>query len=120
MRNLRDIRFRAWSALDNKMYVCDMEEDIQDYFKHDDGISLMQYTGLKDMNGKEIYEGDILKRDNSDHPMGDYVSDVIWSKDKACWMLKDAYCSGQRHLWRHANRMEVIGNIFENPNLLNG
>jgi hypothetical protein len=57
----------------------------------------MQYTGLKDKNGKEIYEGDIIR--DSD---GEFYGQLP---------------GGERSLWIHAEDLKIIGNIYENPNL---
>ncbi len=110
---MREIKFRAFSVLDNKMIY---ESDIEEW--SDDNImsykNLMQYTGLKDKNGKEIYEGDILKEtwsnSNGEH---ERVSKVIY---EAPLFRIDA-----EELWYNKTdmeRAEVIGNICETPELL--
>jgi len=109
---MRDIKFRAWSALDNKMKECDMEEDIQSYFKHNDGIELMQYTGLKDKNGKEIYEGDILKKWYSRDTTG---KDIIWFYEPVELEITDSSVGFDITFLSNS---EVVGNIYENAELL--
>jgi len=91
----------------------------------DKNIELMQFTGLKDKNGKEIYEGDIVRYDLGDREAElegeenryDYAQIVFYNgqfltlnHDGAT--LGEIVCFGQKNQW------EVIGNIYENPELI--
>ncbi|WP_447579949.1 YopX family protein [Acinetobacter baumannii] len=62
---MREIKFRAWLPTNNRMYEFDENESLGDHFNRliygFGKFELMQYTGLKDKNGKEIYEGDIVR-----------------------------------------------------------
>lgn len=73
---------------------------------------LMQYTGLKDKNGKEIYEGDILKVDWKDNRYKSVIGMVEWDNENAAYRF--AAGSPSEVSWSH----EIIGNIYENPELL--
>ena len=77
--------------------VFDLEED-----------KVMQYTGLKDKNGVEIYESDKFKTENG------YVGEIIY-EDGSFWSVLD----GRQDMLIHAVQMgiEVIGNIYENPEM---
>jgi uncharacterized phage protein (TIGR01671 family) len=84
----------------------------------DDNYVLEQYTGCKDKNGKEIYEGDIVDY-NAPRPAmyGDDIASILWDngwcikqrQGKWCWSIKTDWTS---------ERVAVIGNIYENPELL--
>ena len=76
-----------------------MEVDYED-LDYPDDIELMQYTGLKDKNGKEIYEGDIVKYE-------DWLTPEIISMDN--YNILDAIS---------CRAVEIIGNTYENPELL--
>jgi uncharacterized phage protein (TIGR01671 family) len=119
----REIKFRAWDT-ENKLsdgrfimwYQDDQCITIGDCYRIGtrDGNSLMQFTGLKDKNGKEIYEGDMVK-----HGYGfgkgigivEYLAPEYVLSDN-----KDGICS--ELLGRTEVSIEIIGNIHENPKLV--
>jgi len=85
-------------------------------------IKLMQYTGLKDKNGKGIWEGDIVKRlitrlDIMGNHEWKARGQVSFNDGGFCMDFSEE-CSGTEHLYGSDN--EVIGNIYENPELLKG
>ena len=76
---------------------------------------LLQYTGLKDKRGKEIYEGDILK---CPQPLDDNlfeVGHVYWCSDSAGYYVETNLSNDELSAFTDG---EVIGNIYENPELL--
>jgi uncharacterized phage protein (TIGR01671 family) len=111
----REIKFRAWNKKDSNL----KDRMIQQATITNNGlvvmpdgdewdIPLMQYTGLKDKNGKEIYEGDVVSWDYGEEPETspiEFVSGGFWPKTIDCEMG-----------WPNLEEIEVIGNIHEEKN----
>ena len=92
-------------------------EDV--YRFEDEEVKLMQYTGLKDKNGKEIYEGDIIKYKFPYDTRLKHISPVKFLETEASFGIKDRYGNKIPLYTISANNyFEVIGNIYENKNLL--
>lgn len=96
-------------------WLIDWEHDKVGHNKHNasllsDGI-LLQFTGLKDKNGKEIYEGDILRCTSESMP---FNNEIKWYSS-GFWLIDQ---HGNGHLPNMEYR-EIIGNIYENPELIN-
>jgi len=113
---MRDIKFRAWHEKLNKMIydisVCNSQSEWSDesgksWIFEDD---IMQFTGLKDKNGKEIYEGDIMQHAN---PF-DIPFVVNWIDSDCGYGFN--YGTSSYHISDRS--FTVIGNIYENPELL--
>ena len=116
---MEKIKFRAWSK--TKQCIINWEnikDNLSNFINNDDYI-LMQYTGLKDENVKEIYEGDIISF--SDLSISFTVAHIYF--EKGCFYADDKCPIGNvslGYLVNNNRNVEVIGNIFENPELLNG
>lgn len=116
----REIKFRAWNPYRERMLPSSPLYEIVagGIFPSQCYDHLMQYTGLKDKNDVEIYEGDIVLIDNADtNDHGQYVS--LPSKvfyDAGCFNVFPDY--DEELLLSVADKCTVIGNIYENPELL--
>ena len=100
---------------DGKIYITDYNADTGKWSFDlvDENTYIVQFrTGLKDINRQEIYEGDIVKYHINDSYYENLLtSPVYWEDDR--WRINYA---ANFYKW---NFMEVLGNIFENPELLN-
>lgn len=90
-------------------------------------VHLMQYTDLEDKNGKEIYDGDIIKYNFKSLSLDksinrDRISSVFWQNFRAIWAVKDnKSCNSDLFRYvQNGNVVEVIGNIHEKLELLEG
>lgn len=120
---MREIKFRAWEYKDKKMiqnfvfFETIHPEGKEEFLipKMTVGFTkeIMQYTGLKDKDGKEIYEGDILRIGN------DLVEEVKWVEVGNWIGEKQPMVGFISHGTIYKNSpIEIIGNIYENPELI--
>jgi len=120
---MREIKYRAWDKNSQHMLHWD---DIYGVVRMDSGVGiheavgdqsyllnciLMQYTGLKDKNGKEIYEGDVFETHEG-------LFQVIWLNDFASFGMEYLKRKHLITLLPESEDMKVIGNIYENHELL--
>ena len=111
----RELKFRVW-AIKARQWITVHSFAIGEYNGiYPFGISpetviIQQFTGLQDKNGAYIYEGDIIQLD-------EIIGDVFW--DDGSFQIRLNKNQGKNHLIQErAKRFTIIGNIFENPELL--
>ena len=129
---MREIKFRAWDG--QLMHTVDTIEfpvggvrwfgpgvgqgivEANPLFDWKVDSILMQYTGLKDKNGKEIYEGDIVKAETLGAKENrSYIGEIVYTAHETQFRAKEPHWSS--HIF-YPNHTEIIGNIHEHPELL--
>lgn len=128
-KEMREIKFRAWDKIRKVMFevtTMDMDDSGQFPQRIEDGeplrfidrknVELIQFTGLKDKNGKEIYEGDIVKFLSI---LGNICIREVFLKTQGdisyCFKIVNEGNFGLNSY--DADNYEIIGNIYENPGL---
>lgn len=136
---MREIKLKAWNKATKKMYEVIRIDFYNEkvgylfadpitqgeaigYFNFSD-IDLMEYTGLKDKNGKEIYEGDICRWRDLETFNNEILEDifvVVWNDEKLAWYTQNEDGNFGYDLYEYTDDRDlgVIGNIYENIDLL--
>ena len=124
---MRDIKFRAWDTQAEEM-LYGVEHTYDGYkvpmpsfgalLDCPDFYIVMQYTGLKDIYSKRVFEGDIVKIILS---QGDKtrIGEVIYYEDNACFLVETAKGDYFTFMSSDIKSVEVLGNIYKNKELLN-
>jgi uncharacterized phage protein (TIGR01671 family) len=110
---MREIKFRACSPLVKKMHYNDKNLDLWEFLRYVHGMKLMQYTGLKDKNGVEIYEGDLLYKELPNNRTYVVEYSNVSFRARGTTGYKNSVLRGVV-----LKDTEVIGNIHQNPELL--
>lgn len=127
-------KFRAWDTTNKEMFkdtfsitesgqvVVVEQEDVMcppDYV-FVDNLVIMQSTGLKDKNGKEIFEGDVLEIEDEGEVLGN--AKLTWDNEQAVFMIEavsvDDIAPFHEILSDESYSYRVVGNVYENPELL--
>lgn len=114
MLDVHGINFDAHGIWTNEL----IDDESDGNFIFLDDVELMQSTGLKDKNGTEIYEGDIVQHSEKPNPCFSYLFKVIQARTGE-WRLDNFRC-GTVLAFSNQDELEVLGNIYENPELLEG
>ena len=126
-------KFRAWDKHSQKMfandeliiwnnnvYANDSKKLSCDYLKgwSIDDEYLMLSTGLKDKNGKEIFEGDVVRQVRTQPTTENETITGVVTMIEGTWLIMNDCEQLASKLWSETDENEIIGNIYENPELL--
>lgn len=133
-------KFRAWIKTEKRMFFSNdilaidyeneeivtqqvyfengLPDDRDIYYYKTDEIELMQSTGLKDKNGKEIFEGDVVRQVRTQPTTENEIIIGVVTMIEGAWLIMNDCEQLASKLWSETDENEIIGNIYENPELL--
>jgi len=123
-------KFRAWdkelkTMLDVALIVFKKRVLVGEHWKFGetnfmgfDEIELMQSTGLFDKNGKEIFEGDVVRQVRTQPTTENETITGVVTMLEGAWLIMNDGEQLASYLWSETDENEIIGNIYENPELL--
>lgn len=115
---MRTIKFRAWNRNYKKMFYSEVEQNLDllpIWIRNPEVYDLMQSTGLFDSKGNEIWEGDVIEGSTKVYEKGGYRSK---EREKAMVEISPEGVRFNRRPYNKYSKYEIIGNIYENPDLL--
>ena len=132
---MKELKFKAWDIREKRMHVIDrlgLHGFSHDFYSRDAVVCdvrqndkeryiILQFTGLNDKNGEEMYDGDIIKCTDGADEIDIYDSDtglgvVEWNNEYSFWSISKIE-NGLGDIL-HKGYVEIVGNIYENPELL--
>ena len=125
-------RYRAWDTTNKEMFkdtfsitesgqvVVVEQEDVMcppDY-AFVDNLVIMQSTGIKDKNGKEVFEGDVVRQVRTQPTTENEVIIGVVTMLEGAWLIMNDCEQLASDLWSETDENEIIGNIYENKDIL--
>ena len=122
-------KFRMWNRITSQLHLVDglyFDDKEVEYVDDDNvlrfigfkNIELMQSTGLVDKNGKEIFEGDVVRQVRTQPTTENEIIIGVVTMIEGAWLIMNDCEQLASKLWSETDENEIIGNIYENPELL--
>lgn len=110
---MREIKFRAWDTETKEMSYDFLSKNWLKVCVESPYVELMQYTGMKDRNRKDVYEGDVVKFTYNSDPQEEHIGIVEWDNRNLAWTFAGLLIENTPR-----KTMEVLGNRFTYLHLL--